>query len=87
MTQRTNTMFTKIINCKRQIVIYLTGKLPVTSNRGNKYLFVLYNYDSNIILVRLMKSSTDREFIRFFKYLHEPLLTRGLKPTHMIPDN
>ena len=47
LVQCTNTVFTKIIDHKRQIATDLTGKFPVTSNRGNKYLFVLYDYDSN----------------------------------------
>ena len=51
LTQCTNAVFTKIINHKRKIATDLTGKLPIISNRGNKYLFVLYDYDSNIILI------------------------------------
>ena len=44
LVQRTNTVFTKIINHKRKIATDLTGKSPVTTNMGNKYLFVLYDY-------------------------------------------
>ena len=33
-----------------------TGKFPNTSIRGYKYMFVLYNYDPNGILVRPMKN-------------------------------
>ena len=55
LVQHTNTVFTKIIDHKQKIATDLTGKLPVTSNRGNKYLFVLYNYDRNFILIRPMK--------------------------------
>ena len=55
LVQRTNTVFTKIIDHRRQIITDLTGKFPVTSIRGNKYLFFLYDYDSNCILIRPMK--------------------------------
>ena len=41
MEQHTNTVFTNIIYHKRNISTNLTGELPVTSNRGNKYLLVL----------------------------------------------
>ena len=41
-----------------------TGKLPYTSKRGYKYIFVLYNYDPNAILVRPMKNRIDKEFLR-----------------------
>ena len=86
LLQRTNPVFTKI-NHKRQISTNLTGKLPVKSNRGNKYIFVLYDYDSNCILIRPMKSGADSRFIRFFTDLHEHLLDRGLKPAYMILEN
>ena len=72
LVQRTNTVFTKIIEQKGQIGTDLTGKFPVTPNRGNKYLFVLYNYESNCILIRPMKSISDRTFIRVFTDLLEP---------------
>ena len=51
LVQRTNTVFTNIIDQKRKIATELTGKFPITSNGGNKYLFVLYDYDSNYILI------------------------------------
>ena len=83
LVQSTNTVFAKIINHKRQIATDLTGKFPVTSNKRNEYLFVLYDYGSNCILVRLMKSRADSEFIRVFTDLHEHLLTRGVNPEYM----
>ena len=42
LAQCTNMVFANIIYHKWQILTELTGKLPVTSNRGNKYIFVLY---------------------------------------------
>ena len=66
LVQRTNTVFTKTIDHKRQIDTEPTGKSPVTSNRGNKYLFVLYDYDSNCTLIRPMKSRAYSKFIRLF---------------------
>ena len=35
-----------------------TGRFPYQSLRGNKYLFVLYDYDSNVILVEALKNRT-----------------------------
>ena len=51
LAQRTNTVFTKIIDYKRQLATDFTGKLPVTSNKGNKYLFVLYEYSKNSVFL------------------------------------
>ena len=87
MAQRTNKVFIKTIKHRRQIETDLIGKFYVTSNRGNKYLFVLYEYDSNSILIRLMKAILDREFIRFFEYLHVHLLTTGIKPSYTRLEN
>ena len=33
-----------------------TGKFPITSSRGNKYVFVFYHYDTNVILGYALKS-------------------------------
>ena len=87
LKQHTNTVFTKIVEPKRQIAMVLTGKIPVTSNRGSKYLFILYEYNIKIILVRIMKVRTASEFIWGFKYMHENLLTRSLKTAYMRLDN
>ena len=90
MVQRTNTLFTfftKIINHKRKIATDPTGKSPVTSNRRNKYQFVLYYYDSNCTLIRPIKLRADSEFIRLFTDPHEHLLTRGLKPSYTKLEN
>ena len=51
------------------------------------YLFVLYDYDMNIILVRLMKVITYNKCIQVLKDLNGKLLTRGLKPAYMQLDN
>ena len=87
MVQRTSTLFTKIIDHKRKIATDLTGKFPLTPNKGNKYLFVLYDYDINCILIHPMKPRADSEFIRLFTDLHDHLLTRGINPEYKRLDN
>ena len=47
LTQHNNTVFTKIINHKRQISIYLTCKLPVNPNRKTS----IYLYCMNTITI------------------------------------
>ena len=80
-------LFTKIIDTQQSITTDITGQLPVTSNQRNKYLFVLYKYDRNSILVHPMKARTDKEFIRVFQDLCMHLTTRGLNPNYMQLDN
>ena len=60
-----------------------TGKLPFTSNRVNNYIFVLYYYVSNNIIVRPMKVRNYKDVICVFNNLHENLLTSGLKPAYI----
>jgi hypothetical protein len=38
-----------------QIYTYLTGRFPITSLNGNKYILILYDYDSNSVLSAPMK--------------------------------
>ena len=39
----------------------LTGRFPVQSSRGHKYILVAYNFDSNSIHVKPLKSRHDNE--------------------------
>jgi hypothetical protein len=70
-----------------QIYTDQTGHFPVTSRRGNKYIMILYDYDSNSILTEPMKSQTDNEIIRSYQALHDRLIAAGLKPRLQKLDN
>ena len=58
-----------------------TGRFPVTSSRGSKYLMVLYDYDSNAILAEPLTSRSERKLIRATRVLHAYLSDRGLTPS------
>ena len=64
-----------------------TGKFPVTSSKGNKYIMIMYSYDANAILAEPMKTRTENEIVRAFKKLNEYLVERGLKPMWHRLDN
>jgi hypothetical protein len=70
-------------------VIYtdLTGAFPVTSQAGNKYMLILYEYDSNAILVEPMKNRGDAEALRAYRQLYGILTDHGLQPKLNILDN
>ena len=56
-----NTAYAPIIDIDETsstIFTYLMGKFPITSNRGYKHILVLYDYNSNAILVEPLKSRT-----------------------------
>jgi hypothetical protein len=46
-----------------------TGQFPTGLQRGNKYIMVMVDIDSNAILVEPMKSRKDEEMIRAYKTL------------------
>jgi hypothetical protein len=65
----------------------LTGRFPIQSSSGHKYILTLYDYDSNTILTEPMKNRTDGEMIRAYTSLQEQLINAGLKPELQVMDN
>ena len=65
----------------------LTGRFPIQSNLGANYIFVLYDYDSNAILVRPLRNRSAHEIHRVFTSVHTYLVTRGLRPRLHTLDN
>ena len=65
----------------------LTGRFPIQSNRGANYIFVLYDYDSNAILVRPLRNPSAYEIQRLFTSVHAYLVARGLRPRLHTLDN
>ena len=56
----------------------LTGRFPIQSNRGANYILVVYEYNSNVIIVRLLRNRTASEITRVFQSVIQYLHTRGL---------
>jgi hypothetical protein len=72
-------IYVKAIEATGQIYTNQTGRFPTTSSGGNKYVMILYDYDSNAILAEPVKSKSEGEMIRAYTKLHEYLSGRGLK--------
>jgi hypothetical protein len=51
----------------------LTGRSPHRSSRGNEYLLIVYDYDSNSILHCALKNKTAAEIKRGWQHIHERL--------------
>jgi hypothetical protein len=64
-----------------------TGRFPVVPSKGNKYIMILYDYESNIILAQPIKDRTAPELLRDFQVMEQELVARGLKPKLMKLDN
>ena len=65
----------------------LTGAFPYTSTRGNKYLYILYDYDSNSILVEPIKNRQAASITNAWKRTHDRLTKHGHATKNFIMDN
>jgi hypothetical protein len=54
---------------KRLMYTNQTGRLPKKSSRGNQYIMVLIEIDSNAVLVEAMKNQTAGKMIRAYQVL------------------
>ena len=48
-SENTNLVFFKTVDLSGKVYTDKTGRLPVTSSKGNKYILVDYHYDANKI--------------------------------------
>ena len=65
----------------------LTGRFPFTSTRGNKYILIMYDYDSNCILAKPVKNRQAATLKDAFLDLYHRLLSSGAAPSFYILDN
>jgi hypothetical protein len=70
-----------------QIYTDQTGRFPVVSSKGNTYIMILYDYDSNAILEQPIKDRTAPELLKAFQVMEQQLMARGLKPKLMKLDD
>ncbi len=64
-----------------------TGQFPTRSQRGNKYIMVMVEIDSNAILVEPMKSRKDEEMICAYNALLLRLKQAGIVPKKHVLNN
>ncbi len=65
----------------------LTGRFPYQSSCGNQYFLVVYNYDSNAILVELLKYRNGTKIKNPYLAIINRLTTHGCAPSTFILDN
>jgi hypothetical protein len=87
VTVRTHFVYAKVIEITGQIYSDQTGRFPVTSSKGNKYIMIVYDYDSRAILAEPIKNRSERELLRAYSRMHQHLTERGLKPQLQKLDN
>ena len=80
-------IFISTYNVRETIFSDQTGQYPLRSQRGNKYIMVMVEIDSNAILVEPMKSMEDKEMIRAYDTLVKRLTDAGIQPKKHVLDN
>ena len=70
-----------------QIFSDQTGRFPRVPSRGNRSVMVLYDYNSNSILIEILKNNRTQELVRAQTRLVQYMFYRGLKPTSLRIDN
>ena len=83
----TNPVILKTVDCIEKCYTNQTGRLPITSRKGNKYILVAYHYDSNNIHAEPLKNRIVIELKTLYHKLCNLLTNRGLKHTLHIMDN
>ena len=88
-TRKESVLMVFDLSDEAQRVMYTdqTGKFPKKSSKGNHYIMVLIEIDSNAILVEAMKNRTAGEMIRAYTVLVTRLRNAGVTPTMHILDN
>ena len=64
-----------------------TGRFPLTSRRGHKYIMILYDYDTNYIFAEPIKSRHTDELVRAYTKCRDILTARGFKIKYHKMDN
>ena len=57
------------------------------SIRGNEYILIVYDFDSNAILAEALNSRRGGEIKRAWKKIHTKLKNRGVAPNIYVLDN
>ena len=77
----------KLEDLKGLISTDLPGRFPFISSRGMNYVFLLYDYDSNAILVEPIKSRSPQSLIEGYEACYELLEKAGIRPIIQRLDN
>ena len=74
--EKTFEVFMTIVDANK-IYTDQTGRFPVTSSKGTKYLCIAYEYDSNAILAKPMKGRKGSDILMAYKEILKYLEMRG----------
>ena len=80
-------VYTRVYDVRNTVFSDQTGQFPTRSQRGNKYIMVMVEIDSNAILVEPLKSRKDPELTRAYRAMMLRLKRAGIIPKKHVLDN
>jgi hypothetical protein len=80
-------IYVKVKDTAEMIYTDQTGRFPIVSSQGHKYIMFLCDVDSNYIAFEAMKSRDENEMIRTYNALLARLGRKGIKPKKQMLDN
>ena len=82
---RTHNVFLRVTDMNGKMYTDQTGRFPITSSRNNKYIMIVYDYDSNTINIEYLNSRTGYVLkTSYEKNTQAPQITRT-HAQHIIP--
>ena len=85
----TKTLFSKLLPYTPKELAYgdLTGRFPFKSSRGNEYIYIVYDYDSNAILAEAIPNRQAKTITDAWNKIYKRLTKNGPSFNHFILDN
>ena len=84
---KTHELYTTIWDTATKTFLDQTGPFPIESTRGNIYIFLLYSYDANAVLVEPLQSRQARQIMEAWEKCYLKLKKAGYAPTLHVLDN
>ena len=72
---------------KNMIGVDFMGRYPTVSRDGNKYILIMYDYDTNYIKSVAVESRKTKVYLKAFRTMFDELTTKGFKPKLVRLDN
>ena len=85
----TKLLFSKLLPYTPKELAYgdLTGRFPFKSSRGNEYIYIVYDYDSNAILAEAIPNRQAKTITEAWTKIYNRLTKNGPSFNHFILDN
>jgi hypothetical protein len=84
---RSHFCYAAVMEPTGQVYSDQSGKFVQPYSNGNNYLFILYDYDSNLIMAEPMKTRSAQSILGAYKTVHSKLCNARLKPQLQRLDN